>query len=105
MKNEWQPIETAPKDKSEFLMFVTGIEYKKYYENEEHIAKTIQAIVIASYNLVFDYFVGRNTDFTLNIYPDLNYKDVSNLRSDKYCKYDIQATHWMPLPKPPIINN
>ena len=29
MENQWQPIETAPKDGSKFLMFITGMGYKK----------------------------------------------------------------------------
>ena len=29
MKNQWQPMETAPKDGSKFLMYITGFEYKK----------------------------------------------------------------------------
>ena len=29
MENQWQPMETAPKDGSKFLMYITGFEYKK----------------------------------------------------------------------------
>ena len=41
MENQWQPIQTAPKDGSKFLMFITGIEYKKEIYDKKYKAKTI----------------------------------------------------------------
>lgn len=105
MKNEWQPIETAPKDRSDFLMFVTGIRYEKHNDDKKYRAQTIKAILIAKYCSLFNEFNGRGVGLSMNI-DVLNYKDEHDLSfDDRYVKYDIQATHWMPLPKPPIINN
>ena len=105
MENQWQPMETAPKDGSNFLMFITGMEYKKNNDDKKYKAKTIKAILIAKYRSIFNEFKAENVD--LIVYIDvLNYKDIHDLTYDgKYIKYDIQATHWMPLPKPPVINN
>lgn len=108
MENQWQPIQTAPKDGSNFLMFITGIEYRKNNDDKKYKAKTIKAILIAMYRSTSNEFVGRSVDLPLySVYIDeLNYKDKHDLTFDnRYIKYDIQATHWMPLPKPPIINN
>ena len=106
MENQWQPIQTAPKDGSEFLMFITGIKYTKHKNKDKLDAKTINGIVIAKYEPIAGKFYGRNSaHLTLYIDP-FNYKDENKISwGFEYFKYDIQATHWTPLPKLPIINN
>jgi hypothetical protein len=48
MENQWQPIQTAPKDGSNFLMFITGIEYRKNNDDKKYKAKTIKRNIIAN---------------------------------------------------------
>lgn len=101
MENQWQPMETAPKDGSKFLMFITGMEYKKNNDDKKYKAKTIQTILIADYSLKCNCFFGGDGFGCVEI-DELNFKE----KKDFICYgYDVQATHWMPLPKPPIINN
>ena len=107
MENQWQPMETAPKDGSKFLMFITGMEYKKNNDDKKYSAKTIQKVLIADYSPSSNSFYGEDGDFNTNI-NEFNFKE-KNCFESAVLGYqhmtDIQATHWMPLPKPPIINN
>ena len=64
MNNEWQPIETAPKDEMILL-------YGKIKDKNK--------IGIGSYYYALKFFV---------------------IEDGKGC-YKLDATHWMPLPKPP----
>lgn len=102
MENQWQPIETAPKDGSKFLMFITGMEYKKNNDDKKYKAKTIQKVLIADYCLKSNCFYGEDNFFGIVKIDGFNFKKKGNPLS---CIKDIQATHWMPLPKPPVINN
>ena len=105
MENQWQPIETAPKDGSKFLMFITGMGYKKKNSDKKYRAKTIQKVLIANYSPQTNSFYGEDGDFT-TIINEFNFKEEYKTEGIGYCgKTNIQATHWMPLPKPPIINN
>ena len=107
MENQWQPIETAPKDGSKFLMFITGMEYKKNNDDKKYKAKTIQKVLIADYWPNSNSFLAEGGDFTTNI-NEFNFKEKDYYESPVFgyqLMTDVQATHWMPLPKPPIINN
>ena len=107
MKNQWQPIQTAPKDGSKFLMFITGMEYKKNNDDKKYKAKTIQKVLIAYYWPQTNIFSGGDGDFITNI-NEFNFKEKDYFESAKFGYQhitDVQATHWMPLPKPPVINN
>ena len=101
MENQWQPIQTAPKDGRTFLMVITGMEYKK------NKAKTIQKVLIADYWPNSNSFLAEGGDFIINI-NEFNFKE-KNCFESAVLGYqhmtDVQATHWMPLPKPPVINN
>ena len=105
MENQWQPIETAPKDGSKFLMFITGVEYKKNNDDKKYKAKTIQKVLIAYYWPKTNIFSGGDGDFNTNI-NEFNFKEKDYYESvfGYQLITDVQATHWMPLPKPPIIN-
>ena len=101
MENQWQPIQTAPKDGSTFLMVITGMEYKK------NKAKTIQKVLIAEYSPDSNSFFGEDGNFNTNI-CEFNFKEKDYFESAEFGYQhmtDVQATHWMPLPKPPVINN
>ena len=107
MENQWQPIRTAPKDGSKFLMFITGIEYKKEIYDKKYKAKTIQKVLIADYSPNSNSFFGEDGEFNTNI-NEFNFKEKDYYESVVFGYQlitDVQATHWMPLPKPPIINN
>ena len=107
MENQWQPIQTAPKDGSKFLMFITGIEYKKEIYDKKYKAKTIQKVLIAEYSPDSNSFFGEDCEFNTKI-NEFNFKEKDYFASAVFGYQhitDVQATHWMPLPKPPIINN
>ena len=107
METQWQPMETAPKDGSKFLMFITGIEYKKYNDEKKYKAKTIQKVLIADYCPGSNSFYGEDGNFNTKI-NEFNFKEKDYFKSAEFGyhhKTNIQATHWMPLPKPPVINN
>ena len=107
MENQWQPIQTAPKDGSKFLMFITGMEYKKNKYDKKYKAKTIQKVLIAEYSPDSNSFFGEDGDFNTNI-NEFNFKEKDYYESVVFgyqLMTDVQATHWMPLPKPPITNN
>ena len=107
MENQWQPIRTAPKDGSKFLMFITGMEYKKNNDDKKYKAKTIQKVLIADYSPNSNSFFGEDGEFNTNI-NEFNFKEKDYYESVVFGYQlitDVQATHWMPLPKPPIINN
>ena len=107
MENQWQPIQTAPKDGSKFLMFITGVEYTKYNDGGKYRAKTIQKVLIADYSPDSNSFFGEDGNFNTNI-CEFNFKEKDYFESAVFgyqLMTDVQATHWMPLPKPPVINN
>jgi len=107
MENQWQPMETAPKDGSKFLMFITGMEYKKNNDDKKYKAKTIQKVLIADYSPHSNNFGGEDGDFNANI-NEFNFKEKDYFKCAVFGYHhitDIQATHWMPLPKPPVIND
>lgn len=89
MKNQWQPMETAPKDGSKFLMFMTSMT----------IDNIVKQTLIAHYSSEFDCFIAHNSNRFF-------YLDSKTFNAIK--KFDIyvevsQANNWMPLPKPPVI--
>ena len=105
MENQWQPIQTAPKDGSKFLMFITGIEYKKEIYEKKYKAKTIQKVLIADYSPNSNSFYGEDGNFNTNI-NEFNFKEKYYFESAKFGYHhitDVQATHWMPLPEKPTI--
>ena len=71
--NEWQPIETAPKDGTRILAFFA------LEENDEYYAQIV--IIRWSY-----YKRWESADYG----GEIDYE------------FDSQPTHWMPLPNPPI---
>ena len=71
--NEWQPIETAPKDGTGVLAFALG--------NPA------------------GYFYG--VAMWVNADPDLNPHTPADKLSLWWWPYAIRPTHWMPLPAPP----
>jgi hypothetical protein len=70
--NEWQPIETAPKDGTRFLAFFP------LEKNDEYYAQIV--IIRWSY-----YKRWESAEYG----GELDYE------------FDSQPTHWMPLPNPP----
>ena len=42
MTMTWQPIETAPKDGTKFLMYITGFRYQKNNANDKYKRKEIK---------------------------------------------------------------
>ena len=116
MENQWQPIETAPKDESKFLMYITGFKYTKNNANDKYKRKEIKLICIADYVSQRNNFFASDGDGMCEFASDgdgmwevdsLHFKGKDSLQS--YTGYheieEYQATHWMPLPEAPIINN
>lgn len=75
MSNEWQPIETAPKDGIAILAYVPDP-----WSNEE----SIQIQVIVNWGGRYGIH-SSNPKWVCSIYEAFNFK----------------PTHWMPLPTPP----
>jgi hypothetical protein len=76
----WQPIETAPKDGSRFLVLCEG------YKDEAGLD---------IFQAVYEYELGID-DYEFNLYVPIP--------CDKRGTYELlyrDATHWMPLPEPP----
>jgi hypothetical protein len=70
--NNWQPIETAPKDGSSFLVF--GIPVGEIHDD-----------------LTKEPVIGVG---------EWSYGKIDCPHADAYCVF-WRATHWMPLPNPP----
>jgi hypothetical protein len=81
MSNEWQPIETAPKDGTEILAY-EKCDY--LYSNGE--IKPFERIKIVRWNEVMQF---NN--------PEDEYDWMTGSSFDE----QINPTHWIPLPKPP----
>jgi len=77
MKNEWQPIETAPKKYGVPLLLVVGFETKRVVMGELNIDSGSPNL--ADYWWIYDVFSGRKAT-----------KEYTGL-----------PTHWMPLPDLP----
>ena len=91
MENKWQPIETAPKDGSKFLMFMTT----------STIVYIVKQTLIAHYSSELDCFIAHNSHKFF--YLDSKTFNAEK-RVDTFAELS-QANNWMPLPKPPVINN
>ena len=88
-------------------MFITGMEYKKNNNDKKYKAKTIQKVLIADYWPKTNIFSGGDGDFNTKI-NEFNFKEKDYFASAVFGYQhiiDVQATHWMPLPKPPVIKN
>lgn len=79
-RREWQPIETCPKDGSEFLAWVQA-EYSSRDDEGNHHRTEISFIDIISWR--WDPVTGP--------YHGLQFSPIR----------DPAPTHWMPLPEPP----
>lgn len=71
--SEWQPIETAPKDRTRILVLAA----KSYSKSTSHMAMRMEV------------------DFWHNTKSD-GYNGYGHFNGEFY-----PATHWMPLPAPP----
>jgi hypothetical protein len=85
---EWQPIESAPKDGTEFLIYRP----RRSYESPKIKLKGSIYPSIHETEVKEKYAIGKiRKDGTLLIV------DVSSSKTG----YAACFTHWMPLPKPP----
>ena len=95
----WKPIETAPQDGTEFLMYITGFSYRRYNANDKYKVKEIKEICIAEY-------VSRCNNFFAIARDNVRTVDSLHFKGkDRWDFIDVieeyQATHWMPLPELP----
>ena len=82
--NEWQPIETAPKDDRAVLLFDPD-EGGEYSPNE-------------AFDVGYYIFVGW---FNSSYYALRSSLGSSGWYSCTYSAFETNPTHWMPLPEPP----
>lgn len=82
MSIEWQSIETAPKDGARIIVFTNGSYYHGKHDKDE-------PEVMEAY-----WFEGWYNDNTKSGWMPAN--------CDEEYGALYEATHWMPLPKPPV---
>ena len=104
MNMTWQPIETAPKDGSMFLIYITGFKYTKYNANDKYKRKEISEICISQYVPHSDSFFVDDGIISWKV-DSLHFKgkDDCKFSCGYHCIEEYQATHWMPLPEKPTI--
>ena len=94
--NKWQPIETAPRDGSYVLLALVESEGEDYFS----------LVTLGS------WFEGQG-DTPDQMGQDDGWRDHTfeefcpgrSFGNPKYQSEGCQPTHWMPLPKPPMIDN
>ena len=103
MTMTWQPIETAPKDGSKFLMYITGFKYTKNNANDKYKRKEIKKICIADYVSHCNNFFASDGDGTWEV-DSLHFKGKDDCKLwGSHIIEEYQATHWIPLPEKPTI--
>lgn len=82
--SEWQPIETAPKDGTDLLLYTAeGITQGQYLDPEK------------------DGPDSMGHDGGWMSYDGYSYPGRSFGNPKYFCDPQAQPTHWMPLPEPP----
>jgi hypothetical protein len=97
-ENKWQPIETAPKDKTEFLAKIGDAVYVAYYDNGTFI--WVMHSNVAS-GRCYRKKVIDGIEYQLEIKPE----EEPNYQVQGYIwkkGFEDKPTHWIPLPKLPI---
>lgn len=75
---EWQPIETAPNDGSVCIVYDSGVNFPRPETNNIWLAR---------------------------IYSKSSWCSLDESTENGYASghFGLKPTHWMPLPKPPIV--
>ncbi|MGV6816142.1 MAG: hypothetical protein ACWA44_02595 [Thiotrichales bacterium] len=84
--NDWQPIETAPKDGTEILVWNAELKERKWYEEGK--------VMLVSWGVDILHYPGAKPNWTWCV-PGSHQDEQGG------CETANRATHWMPVPGGP----
>ncbi len=102
MENQWQPIETAPKDGSIFIALIGNAIYAGYYSDGGTFCWIMHRNIAGG--RIYQKKIIDGVEYQKEIQSEKEPDYQAN--SFMFIKgFEYKPTHWMPLPKPPVINN
>ncbi len=94
----WKPIETAPKDGSEFIALIGGLPYKARYDEIGRFIWYMHINRATGGSYLVHKIDGKR------LLEEIKAKEYDYQPSGCFWKRGMEdkPTHWMPLPPPPV---